>query len=42
MMKLLKNILSLINEYKPDQIHAYPSSIYEISNKIIEKDAHCL
>ncbi len=35
--EIIENYIALINKYKPDQIHAYPSSIYEISNKIIDK-----
>ena len=34
--QIIKEYIELLNSYKPDHIHAYPSSIYEISKHIIE------
>ena len=36
MINIIKSYINYINTFKPDQIHAYPSSLYEISKKIIE------
>ncbi|HSP88805.1 MAG TPA: hypothetical protein VLN45_11765 [Ignavibacteriaceae bacterium] len=36
--EIIKNYISFINEYKPNQIHAYPSSIFEISKFMIDNN----
>ncbi len=36
---IVKDFIKYINTYKPDQIHAYPSSLYEISNFILKNES---
>ena len=36
--KIIKEFVNYINNYKPDQIHAYPSSLYEFAKKIIQNE----
>ncbi len=36
--QIIRNFIDYINTYKPDQIHAYPSSLHEISAYIIKNE----
>ena len=36
--KIISDYIRFINSYKPDQIHAYPSSLYEISKNILKNE----